>query len=74
MLDVTYSEVIKLAERLNADEQIALAEHLQELAQQRQLEVDERLALFEAMIVDLGPVPSDFSFSREDWYGAQLED
>ena len=69
MLDVTYEEVVRLAEQLPADEQVALAEHLQELAQQRQLGVDERLALFESMMVDLGPVAPDFSFSREDWYG-----
>ena len=69
MADMTYEEVVKLAEELTAEEQEALAAHLQTLARQRRLNREERLALFRSMIVDLGPLSPDFSFHREDWYG-----
>jgi lipoprotein NlpI len=69
MESVTYERVINLAEQLTPQEQEALVAHLQQLAQQRQLTKQERTALFESMIVDLGPVSPDFSFRREDWYG-----
>lgn len=69
MTDMTYQEIVRLAEELTAEEQETLAAHLQTLARQRRLDQDERLALFQSMIVDLGPVSPDFSFRREDWYG-----
>ena len=69
MQDVTYGDVVRLAEQLTTEEQKALAAHLQQLAEQRELDRQERLTLFDSMIVDLGPVAPDFSFSREDWYG-----
>lgn len=69
MAQIIYTEVVRLAEQLTPEEQDALAMHLQEIAQRRQLTKDERKALFESMIVDLGTVSSDFSFRREDWYG-----
>jgi hypothetical protein len=69
MAGVSYEEVVRLAEQLTAVEQDALLEHLQKIAQHRQLTVEERKALLEAAVVDLGPVSPDFSFRREDWYG-----
>jgi len=69
MAGVTYEDVVRLAEQLTPSEQDALLEHLQKIAQQRQLTIEERKALLEAAVVDLGPVAPDFSFRREDWYG-----
>ncbi len=68
MPGVTYEEVVRLAEQLGPLEQEALIEHLQKIAQHRQLTIEEREALLEAAVVDLGPVSPDFSFRREDWY------
>ncbi|NLF76400.1 MAG: hypothetical protein GX573_11930 [Chloroflexi bacterium] len=68
MTGVTYEEVVRLAEQLGPLEQEALIEHLQKIAQHRQLTIEEREALLEAAVVDLGPVSPDFSFRREDWY------
>jgi hypothetical protein len=69
MAEVTYEEVVRLAEQLTAVEQEALLEHLQKIAQHRQLTVEERKALFESLVTDLGPVSPDYSDRREDWYG-----
>lgn len=69
MTDITYAEVVKFAEQLPPHELNALIEHLEELARQRQLTVEERLALFKSMTVDLGPVSPNFSDKRADWYG-----
>jgi lipoprotein NlpI len=71
MAGVTYEEVVRLAEQLGPLEQEALIDHLQKIAQHRQLTIEEREALLEAAVVDLGPVSPDFSFRREDWYAAE---
>ena len=68
MSDEAYAEVIRLVEQLTPVEQDALLEHLQEIAQNRQLTAEEREALLDAAVIDLGPVSPDFSFRREDWY------
>lgn len=69
MAGVTYKEVVRLAEQLDPLEQAALIDHLQLIAQRRKLTIEERKALLEAAVVDLGPVSSGFSDRREDWYG-----
>ncbi len=66
---VSYSEVVKLVDQLTPQEQRALFAYLQERAHYRQLTAQERTALFDSLIVDLGPVSPDFSDRREDWYG-----
>lgn len=71
MTGVSYEEVVRLAEQLGPLEQEALIEHLQKIAQQRQLTIKERKALFESLITDLGSVSSNFSDRREDWYDDQ---
>lgn len=71
MTGVSYEEVVRLAEQLGPLEQEALIEHLQKIAQQRQLTIKERKALFESLITDLGSVRSNFSDRREDWYDDQ---
>jgi len=68
MPDVKFEEVARLAEQLKPDEQQALVEHLQNLARSRQLSAQEKRALFETLIVDLGPWPEGWSLRRKDWY------
>ncbi len=65
----TYQQIIRLAEQLAPQEQRAFVDYLQSL-RRHGLPKKERLRLFESMITDLGPVPPDFSFRREDWYGS----
>ncbi len=67
MADVTYDDVVRLAEQLTPVEQRALIAHLQQVARQRELSFKEWKILFEAMI-DHTPVVGDFSPRREDWY------
>lgn len=69
MAGVTYAEVIRLVEQLTPVEQEALRDHLWKLAQQRQLTIEERRALFASLSADLGPILPDFSDRRQDWYG-----
>jgi hypothetical protein len=69
MSGVNYQEVVRLAEQLGPVEQEALIEHLQKIAQQRQLTAKERKTLFNSLITDLGPVSKDFSDRRQDWHG-----
>jgi hypothetical protein len=61
-----FEEVARLAEQLRPDEQQALVEHLQNLSRSRQLSAQEKRALFETLIVDLGPWPEGWSFRRRD--------
>jgi hypothetical protein len=68
MADVTFEEVLHLAEQLKPEEQAALVEHLQELTRTRQLSAEEKRTLFESIVVDIGPWPQDWSLRREDWY------
>ncbi len=67
MADVTYSEVVRLAEQLTPQELKALIDHLEELARQRQLTKEERMALLDASILSV-PVAEVPSARREDWY------
>jgi len=68
MADVTYSDVVRLVEKLTQQEQQALLIHLQELARYRQLSKEERKALLRASILSV-PVAEVPSPRREDWYG-----
>jgi hypothetical protein len=69
MADVTFTEVLRLAEQLKPEEQEALVEHLRTLAKQRQLTPEEKKALLRSMIIDVGQVLPGYSDHREDWYG-----
>jgi hypothetical protein len=68
MADVTFTEVLRLAEQLSPEEQAALVEYLHNLAKQRQLTVEEKKALFKSMMVDVGAVLPGYSDRRADWY------
>jgi hypothetical protein len=67
VVNVTYEEVVRLAEQLSPAEQQALVAHLQILARQRALSMDEWQTLFDATISRV-PVLSDIALRREDWY------
>ncbi len=67
MAEITYAEVVRLADQLSPQDQRALIVHLQKAAQQRPLTKDEWKILFEASIIRV-PVVEDFSPRREDWY------
>jgi hypothetical protein len=67
MADVSYTEVMRLAEQLSPQEQAALIAHLQQLAQHQQLTKEQRKALLEASILDI-PFINEPSPRREDWY------
>lgn len=68
MAQVTFEEVVKLAEQLTPVEQQALIAHLQEIAKQRELTFAEWKALFDSMKDDT-PIIADVSPRRVDWYG-----
>lgn len=69
MADITFDEVVKLADQLTPAEKQALAQHLLQTAQEREMTPQERIAIFHSMIIDLGPVSPSYSDRREDWYG-----
>lgn len=68
MADITYDEVVKLADQLSAQEQVALFRHLQAVVQGQSLTSQEKKQAFESIIVNVA-LPIDDSFSREAWYG-----
>jgi hypothetical protein len=68
-LNITYETLVELVEQLPSDQRQALLARLLEKTKTRPLNVDERKALFESMIVDLGAVSAQYSDRREDWYG-----
>jgi len=67
MADITYDDVVKLAEQLTLDEQETLARHLQQHAEEKKRRVEEWKKRFEAVIIRL-PVLEEPSIRREDWY------
>jgi hypothetical protein len=69
MEQVSYQQVLQLAEQLTPEEQQTLIARMQEIAAARQLSIRERKALFASMTLDLGPVAPGFSDRRADWYG-----
>lgn len=66
---VTLQEVIALAEKLPPQDQTALLAHLLRISNQRELTVEEKKALRNASVVDVGPWPENLSLRHEDWYG-----
>jgi hypothetical protein len=68
MAAVNFEEVVHLVERLTRQEQRKLLRHLQTLADQRELTVDEKKALLDSVVIDAGPISPHYSDRREDWY------
>lgn len=65
----TYAAVLELADQLSAAEQRALIQHLEQQLRAVPAPATSFRAALEALVVDMGPVPADYAFSREDWYG-----
>jgi hypothetical protein len=66
-LTIEYEKLVELVDQLSVDQQQNLIQHL---AQQANiLTAQEKVELLNSTIHDLGEIPADFSFSREDWYG-----
>jgi DNA mismatch repair ATPase MutL len=67
-LNINYEQLLQLVDQLTEAQQSDLIDRLLEKAKTRQMSVDERKALFEALKVDLGAVSSEYSDRRADWY------
>ena len=67
MADHTFDEMAELVDQLTQEEKDRLATHLLEVAQERPLTKEERIALFRASILNT-PVANTPSPRREDWY------
>jgi len=65
---ITFDQIVELVERLPQEQQHSLLVHLLGKSQTHPLSSDERKALFESMMVDLGAVSPMYSDRREDWY------
>lgn len=65
---VSFDQIVELVERLPQEQQHSLLVHLLGKSQTRPLSSDERKALFDSMMVDLGTVTPTYSDRREDWY------
>lgn len=63
MADITFEDVLELAEQLSQEEQARLIEELQ-LKRQNPKRQPLRFP-----VDNLGPWPEGFSLRRKDWYG-----
>ncbi|MBL8133862.1 MAG: hypothetical protein JNL42_18515 [Anaerolineae bacterium] len=61
-------EVVRLAAELTDDQKAELVVWLLERIATRDLSVNERLAVFDSMTIDLSAVLPGYSDRREDWY------
>lgn len=68
-LTIEYDKLVELVDQLSVDQQQNLIQHLSQQANTRILTAQEKVELLNSTIHDLGDIPADFSFSREDWYG-----
>lgn len=68
MTQATFDEVRRLAEQLSPEEQKALADYLEERTSRSNLSPDDKKALWQSIVVDIGSWPEDWSLRREDWY------
>jgi hypothetical protein len=67
MSHTNFAQVVQMADTLTADEQLALINHLQDVAQRRQLTHDEWWYLLRSIQIDI-PAGPLFSDRRQDWY------
>jgi hypothetical protein len=68
-LAIDLETLVDLVDQLKPEEQQILINHLHEKSGQQRLSDEEFQRHFKSLMADLGPIPSDYSFSREDWYG-----
>ena len=67
MADMTYEDVLKLAEQLTLEEQQTLLDQLQQRVEDKKRAKEEWKRRFEAVILR-APVLQEPSPRREDWY------
>jgi hypothetical protein len=71
MADISYDDIVRLAEQLPRAQQVELANHLMQQPQQplqtRKLSPVEWMRLLETTVID-NPPGEQFSLRREDWY------
>ena len=72
MAEVTYDQVVRLAEQLMPQEQQALIAHLQTISKQRELSFEVWKTLFDSLKDD-SLIISDISPRRVDWYDDEGE-
>jgi hypothetical protein len=68
-LTIDLETLVELVDQLKPEEQQVMMTHLQEKASRQKLSNEEFRVLFNSHMIDLGPISSNYSFSREDWYG-----
>lgn len=67
-LRVEFETLLDLVDQLSDEQRHMLMRHIQQ-SEDTAVTQDEWKTLFESTLLDLGPVVSDFSNRREDWYG-----
>lgn len=67
MADISYEDVLRLAEQLTLEEQKTLLDQLQQRVQDKKRSKEERKARLEAVMIK-APVLHEPSPRREDWY------
>lgn len=68
MASISFDELVKLVDRLTPQEQRQLTTHLLTRTRQRELSLEEKMALLRAAQIDV-TVKVEPSIRREDWYG-----
>jgi hypothetical protein len=68
MTQATFDEVRKLVDQLSREEQRALIEYLERDEEASKLSAEEMKALWQSILIEIGPWPEDWSLNREDWY------
>jgi len=68
-LTIEFDKLVELVDQLPNEQQLNLVQHVLQKPKARTLTPQEKIELLNSTIHDLGSIPADFSFSREDWYG-----
>jgi hypothetical protein len=68
-LPIPYETLIELVDQLPEDQKEKLVQHLLKKKEERELSIEEKLALLDSMVVSVGAILPGYSDRREDWYG-----
>jgi hypothetical protein len=68
-LTIEFDKLVELVDQLPDEQQLNLVQHVLQRPKDRTLTPQEKIELLNSTVHDLGSIPVDFSFSREDWYG-----
>jgi len=67
-LTIEYDKLVELVDQLPIEQRLNLINHLTQKAKEHTLTTREKIELLNSTVHDLGTIPVNFSFSREDWY------